>query len=99
MGPVLHFTLLLVPIVMNCFFMVYALTGWIIDGRDKLNWSLEAVSVGVWVTVGMIIFCLLIILFTRLRGGSKWHPLVVSSAGHIIIALTLMLSIFITVKL
>ncbi len=98
-GPVTQFSLLLIPIVMNCFFMVYSLTGWIIDGRDKLNWSLEALTVGLWVAAGLIIFCVLVIVLTYWRGGHRWHPLVVSSVGHIVLALLLTLSIFITVKL
>ena len=84
---------------MNCFFMVYALAGWIIDGRDKLNWSLEAPTVGVWVCLGMIAYCVLVMAYVRLRGGNLWHPLSVSSIAHIVIALLMTLSIFITVKL
>lgn len=98
-GPVAQFSLLIVPLVMNCFFMVYALAGWIIEGRDKLNWSLEAPTVGVWVCGGMLLFCGLVLLFTRWRGGGWWHPLSVSSFAHAIVAILLMLSVFITVKL
>lgn len=98
-GPVTQFTLLIVPIVMNGFYMVYSLTGWILSGRDKLTWSLEAESVGVWVLLGMLIFCALVSVFTLLRGGSRWHPLVISSMGHILIAVLLTLSIYINVRL
>ena len=98
-GPVMQFSLLIVPIVMNCFYMVYSLTGWIISGRDKLNWSLEAEKVGVWVLVGVVVFCVLVCVYTFLRGGNRWHPLIVSSVGHIVIAVLLTLSIFITVRL
>ncbi len=98
-GPVMQFSLLIVPLVMNGFFMVYSLTGWIISGRDKLNWSLEAETVGVWVLSGLFIFCVPVVAYTYWRGGNRWHPLVVSSVGHIIVALLLTLSIFITVRL
>ncbi len=98
-GPVLQFSLFIVPIVMNCFYMVYSLAGWIIDGRDKLNWSLEAPTVGLWVCVGMLLYCLLVLGYVRWRGGNFWHPLSVSSIAHIIISLLLTLSIFVTVKL
>ena len=98
-GPVMQFSLLIVPMVMNGFYMVYSLTGWIISGRDKLNWSLEAETVGLWVLAGMVIFCALVAVHTRLRGGNRWHPLMISSAGHIIVAALLTVSIFITVRL
>ena len=98
-GPVLQFSLFIIPMVMNCFYMVYSLAGWIIDGRDKLNWSLEAPTVGLWVCTGLLIYCALVLAYVRWRGGNLWHPLSVSSIGHIIITLLLTLSIFITVRL
>jgi len=98
-GPVMQFSLLIVPVVMNCFYMVYSLTGWIISGRDKLNWSLEAESVGYWVLISVVVFCALVCAFTFYRGGSRWHPLVISSIGHIVIAVLLTISILITVHL
>jgi len=98
-GPVMQFSLLIVPLVMNCFFMVYSLVGWIIEGRDKLNWSLEAESVAYWVCAGILVYCVLVVAYTRWRGGRRWHPLVVSSVGHMVVALLLTLSVFITVRL
>ncbi|MFK7860851.1 MAG: hypothetical protein AB8B64_18685 [Granulosicoccus sp.] len=98
-GPVLQFSLFIVPIVMNCFYMVYSLAGWIIDGRDMLNWSLEAPTVGLWVCAGMLSYCVLVLGYVRWRGGNMWHPLSVSSIAHIVIALLLTFSIFITVHL
>ncbi|MFK8084078.1 MAG: hypothetical protein AB8B97_27660 [Granulosicoccus sp.] len=97
-GPVLQFSLFIVPIVMNCFYMVYSLAGWVIDGRDKLNWSLEAPTVGIWVCAGMLLYCALVLGYVRWRGGSFWHPLSVSSVVHILIALSLTVSIFATVS-
>ena len=98
-GPVLQFSLFIIPLVMNCFYMVYALAGWIIEGRDKLNWSLEAPTVGVWVCVGMLAYCLAVLFYVRWRGGKLRHPLSVSSIVHIVIALLLTMSVVITVKL
>lgn len=98
-GPVLKFALLLIPMVMNGFYMVYSLTGWILTGKDKLNWSIEAVSVGMWVCAGMLIFCALVTLYSRWKGAGVWHPLIVSSVGHAAVVVLLTLSIFISVKL
>ena len=98
-GPILQFSLLIVPLVMNCFYMVYSLTGWILDGRDRRNWSIEALSVGVWVLVFIVLFSGLVIAYTRWRGGSWWHPLSISSFGHMALAILLTISVLITVKL
>ena len=98
-GPVLQFSLFIIPIVMNCFYMVYSLAGWIIDGRDKRNWSLEAPTVAFWVCIGLLSYSVLVLAYVRWRGGSLWHPLSVSSIGHIVITVLLTLSIFITVRL
>jgi len=47
----------------------------------------------------MAIFCALVVAFVYLRGGGRWHPLVISSAGHMVVAVLLTLSIFITIRL
>lgn len=98
-GPVLQFSLLIVPLVVNCFYMVYSLTGWVLEGRDKLNWAIEAPTVGLWVLVLVMVFSGLVLAYTRWRGGSWWHPLSVSSIGHMVLALLLTASILISVKL
>lgn len=98
-GPILQFSLLIVPLVMNCFYMVYSLTGWILDGRDRRNWSIEAPTVGIWVLVFTVLFSGLVIAYTRWRGGSWWHPLSISSIGHVVLAILLTISVLITVKL
>ena len=98
-GPVTQFALLLIPIVLNCFFMVYALTGWILEGRDKLNWSLEAWGVAQWVSLVVTVYCVLVILAARLRGGAWTHPLCVSSIGHLLIVLILAASVFVNIRL
>ena len=98
-GPVLQFCLLIVPLVFNCFYMVYSLTGWVLEGRDKLNWAIEAPSVGLWVLVLIMTFSGLVLAYTRWRGGSWWHPLSVSSIGHVVLAVLMTASILIRVKL
>ncbi len=98
-GPVTQFALLLVPMVMSCFFVVYAMAGWVIDGRDRLNWAVEALTVSVWVALSMLAFNGLVIAYTRWRGGSWWHPLIVSSIGHMVLSVLMTLSVFITVRL
>ena len=98
-GPVAQFSLLIIPLVVNGFYMVYSLTGWILDGLDKLNWALEARNVGLWVAGIMVAFCTLVIAYTLLRGGSRRHPLVMSSIGHIVVVLLLTVSLFVSVSL
>ena len=97
-GPVLQFSLFIIPVVMNCFFMVYAMAGFIIDGRDKLNWSLEAPAVGIYVCLGMLAYSALVMAYVRFRGGKLTHLLSVSSMIHAAIAVALALAIFISVS-
>lgn len=59
-GPVMQFALLIVPMVISGFFLVYALTGWILEGRDHLNWSLEAEKVAVYVGLATLAYCMLV---------------------------------------
>ena len=98
-GPVMQFALLIVPIVMSGFFLVYALTGWILEGRDRLNWALEAEFVAVWVGLGIVAYSLLVSCWVWLKGGARWHPLIVSSIGHVVLTLLLVISVFITTRL
>jgi len=98
-SPVLQFCLLIIPMVMSCFYLVYALAGWIIDGRDKFNWSLEAPGVAIWVGSSVIAYSVLVLLYARWKGAAKYHLLNVSSWGHIVLSVLLTASVFITVKL
>ena len=98
-GPVMQFALLIVPIVISGFFLVYALTGWILEGRDHLNWSLEAEKVAVYVGFATLAYCTVVALWVRLKGGARWHPLIVSSVGHVVLAALLVASIFVTTRL
>jgi putative copper export protein len=87
------------PVVMNGFFLVYSLTGWAVEGRDKLNWALEAESVATWVGMGILIYSLAVMAYARWRGAARWHILNISSWGHIAVAALLVASVFISVRL
>lgn len=97
-GPVLQFVLFIVPVVMNGFYTVYSIAGWIVTGKDKENWSVEAESVGLWVCAGVLIFCALVYAYTRLRGGGNGHLLSVCSMIHSALVLLLTLSVFLAVR-
>jgi len=96
-GPVLQFSLLIVPIVMSTFFLLYALTGWVLEGRHHVNWSIEAPAVALWVGPGIIGYCALVAALVWLRGGAVRHPLMISSLVHALLALLLMSGIFLAV--
>lgn len=98
-GPIVEFVLLIVPVVMNGFFLVYGLTGWVLEGRDRLNWSLEAGEVALWVCAGILVWSLLVVLYTRIRLGHFVHRLVVSSAVHAVLALMLTISVLFALRL
>jgi len=98
-SPVAQFSLLLTPVVMSCFFLVYSLTGWIVEGRDKLLWSIEALDVAFYTGAGIVIYCIVVMLYARWKGATRYHILNVSSLGHIVLALLLSASVFVSVKL
>ena len=98
-SPITQLALLLVPIVLNCFFIVYSLVGWILEGRDKLNWALEAESVALWVCVGIVAYSAAILIFVRFKSAGRYHLLSVSSWGHIVISVLLTVSVFVSVRL
>jgi hypothetical protein len=97
-SPVAQFTLLLSPVVMTCFYLVYALTGWVVEGRDKFNWSLEATRVALWVGSGIILYSMLVLFFVRFKGAGKKHILVYSSFLHIALAIVTTVSVFVCVR-
>jgi len=99
MSPVLLFSLLMVPIVINCFFMVYALVGWVLEGRDKFKWSLEAEKVAFWVALVVLVWCTLQIAYANWKKLPRGHLLRISSYGHAAIAVLMTLSVLITVRL
>jgi len=82
--PVTQFVLLIVPVVMSGFFLVYSLTGLILEGKDRLNWSLEALDVALWVGGGITIYSLAVILFSVFKRLGRMHILPISAALHLI---------------
>ncbi len=96
-SPVLQFVLLIVPTVMTGFFMVYSLTGLILDGRDKYNWSLEAVTVSVRVGLAIGLFSVLVLLLAWYRKLPRTHLLVLSGWAHLILAIVLTVAVFLIV--
>lgn len=91
LSPVLQFVLLLSPVVMNGFFTVYVLTGWLLDGQDRFNWSIEAPRVAYWVGGGIVLYSLAVLAYGRWRGAGFRHPLLVSSVCHAALAVILLL--------
>ncbi len=98
-GPVLQFSLLIMPVVMNSFYLVYALLGLLLEGRDLLNWSIEAAPNAPWVCAVILGYCALTALFAIARGARFGHALVVSSLIHAALALALTVLILATVRL
>ena len=88
-SPVLQFVLLIVPVVMNGFFVVYTITGWLVSGQYRINWAIEASGVALYVGAGMVGFCLLVLALLKLRGLPWTHPLGISSLVHGALALLL----------
>lgn len=99
MPPALLFSMLMVPLVINCFFIVYSLVGWILEGRDKFNWELEAITVSMRVAVVILGWCALQLLYARWKQLPRGHILRISSYGHAIIAVLMTVSVIITVRL
>jgi len=98
-SPVTQFVLLLSPVVMSCFFLVYALAGWVVDGREKSNWSIEAPDVAIWTGSGIVIYCVLVMLYTRWKGAARYHMLNLSSWCHLVLAVLLTVSVFVAIRL
>lgn len=98
-SPVLLFTMLMVPIVINCFFIVYAMVGWILEGRDKFNWALEAIELALWTALVVTVWCALQLLYAHWKKLPKGHIVRISSYGHVFIAVLMTLSVIITVRL
>jgi len=96
-SPVVQFVMLIVPLVVNGFYAVYALTGAILDGRDMVNWSLEAREVAVAVGLSVCLFSVLVLLYAKICGAGRSHILSISGWGHIALAVLLTLAVFILV--
>ena len=94
-SPLLQFALLLAPVVMTCFYIVYAVVGLFIDGASKMRWDEEAQAVGLG-TLGLILgYCAFSLLIVWLKRGGLHHPVTITSIVHSLIAISLTVLIFI----
>jgi hypothetical protein len=98
-GPVLLLALLIIPVIMNGYLMVYSLAGWVLTGRDQLNWMQKAEPLALWMGAGIVFWCVLVMLLVRRIGAGRAHILLVSSVGHVVVACLSMASIFVTTRL
>lgn len=86
-SPVLEFVLIIVPIVFTSFYLVYSVVGLFLDGRDKVQWSVEAWDVSTLTAATIIIYSALVLLLVRVKDPSFVHKLAISSYIHIVLAL------------
>jgi len=93
-SPLLQFALLLAPVVMSCFYIVYALVGLFIDGASKMRWDEEAREVGLGVLALVMGYCAFSLFVVWLKRASLYHPVTVSTFVHGIIAVCLTALIF-----
>lgn len=96
-SPVWQFIGLLAPTVMTGFYLVYGLVGLILDEKNKLKWSDEALDVGLMVTgivIGMNVLVMAYAYFHRL---SLRHLLWISPIAHIAICVGITLIVFLIV--
>lgn len=84
---------------MTGFYLVYSLTGLILEGKSKLNWSLEATEVANWVGGGIAVYSLCVMAFALFKKLGRYHLLMVSAFGHLFLALILTAIVYIIVKL
>ncbi|MCB1756348.1 MAG: hypothetical protein KDJ38_12545 [Gammaproteobacteria bacterium] len=96
-SPVLQFLLLLVPVVFSSFLLIFAAVGLLVEGRDKIQWSVEAWGVSLLTGAVIIGYSALVLLLVKLRGGDFRHVLALSSFFHI--GLTLLLVALVAVIL
>ena len=95
--PALQLLLMLAPIAMNGFFLVYALVGVFLDGKEHLRWSGEALSVASWICFIMLGYSLFLYAIARLRQLRGWCLLNIAAVGHAALAVALLLIVKATV--
>lgn len=95
--PALQLLLLLAPIALNGFFLVYALVGMFLEGKDRLYWTDEALDVAGWVCIVMLGYSLFLHAIARLRRLRGWVLLNIAAAAHAGIAIALLLIVKATI--
>lgn len=88
-SPVWQFISLLAPIVLTGFYLVYGLVGLFIDGDTKLKWSDEALTVGLRVTMLILLLNGIVMAYALFCKVPRTHLLWLSPLTHIAIAVVL----------
>jgi len=96
-SPVWQFISLLAPTVMTGFYLVYGLVGLVLDEKNKLKWSDEALEVGIMVTAIVIGMNALVMIYAWYHRLSLRHLLWISPIAHIAICVCLTLIVFLIV--
>ena len=86
--------LLLIPVVVTGFFLVYALVGWVIDGDALLRWQSEAMQVALLTALGQVFICVCVFVFSRIKRLSWRHLLTWSGPVHIVLAIGLAVAVY-----
>lgn len=87
--------LLLIPLVISGFFLVYVLVGLVLEGDSLARWLNEAWSVA-WPTVSIQLgTCAGIVLYAWYKGLSWGHLLNWSSIVHSVLALVLGMIVYV----
>ncbi|GEM_PF-2719812 len=87
--PALQLLILLAPVVLNGFFLIYALVGLVLEGDSMLRWSDEALGVSLWLTLVNLGYSLFEFLLARWRRLPLRCLLNISAGGHLLLALLL----------
>jgi len=87
--PALQLLILLAPVVLNGFFLIYALVGLVLEGDSMQRWSDEALDVSLWLTVVNVGYSLFEHLLARWRRLPLRCLLNISAGGHLLLALLL----------
>ena len=96
-SPVWQFISLLAPTVLTGFYLVYGLVGLVLDEKNKLKWSDEALEVGMMVTGIVIGMNALVMAYAYYHRLSISHLLWISPIAHIAICVGLTLIVYLIV--
>lgn len=88
-NPALQLLILLVPVVLNGFFLVYALVGLILEGDSMQRWRDEALEVSLWVCAVILGYSLFQHLLMRARQLPANSLLNISAIGHAVLGIVL----------
>ena len=86
--------LLLIPVVVTGFFLVYALVGWVLEGEALSRWQAEAMQVALLTALAQVFACFCIFVFSRIKRLSWRHLLTWSGPVHILFAIALAFAVY-----